>query len=159
MYPYSNSCTYNAPKKAMSRKRESGPVDWNLAVVSDDVTFYNLGTFPVGSYVLVKLYVTTTLYYELWYGIIESYTDFTVNRETGELISYTMNILMAADKDGTMPGSPVDGKIVLPGIVTPWWPATELGLTAFNKEREELITKMTTPEQPNSEKEKEKEAA
>jgi hypothetical protein len=144
MHPYSNSCGYDIAKKAMVRKRETGAVDWNLAIVSDDIDFYNDGAFPVGSYVQVKLFVTPTLFYELWYGIIESYTDFVVNPETSELISYTINILMTADKDGEVPpGSAVDGKIALPGIATPWWPVSELAmLEAFNAERAALLKTM-----------------
>jgi len=148
MIPYSNSCTYNAPKKAMTRQRETGAVDWNLAIVSDDVLWYNTNaaTLPVGAYVQVKLWVTSTLYYELWYGIIESYSDFVVNRESGELISFTINILMTADKNGTVPpGSPVDGKILLPGIPgTPWWPESGALFTRekFNEEREAFAKKM-----------------
>lgn len=122
MLPYSDSCTYDATKGMMIRKRVSGAIDWNLSVVCDDIASFVSPPVVVGDLVLVKLWVDTTNFWDLKYGIVENVSDFTVDRETGALISYTLNISMCAD-NGTIMGS-----ITLPGAGTPWWPVTGASL-------------------------------
>jgi hypothetical protein len=96
---FANSCTGGW------KSRIQGPFDWNLAIVldeadikqlkdpTDDITF---GLRP-GMFVGIDAFVNNIQAWGLEFGIVQDFTNYKVNIETGDIISYTVNILMSTD--------------------------------------------------------------
>jgi len=133
----SSSCTVVAgPFQTQARK--SGLVDWNLALVMDAITtapFFSGDpgaqhpVFGPGDFVIVRILPDSLVideYWELQYGFVNDISNFIVNIETGELVSYTFNISMAVDSGFATPTT--NSKVLFPlGNAPPnengtWWP-------------------------------------
>jgi hypothetical protein len=96
--------------------RKPGPIDWTLALTLQDDRLGG-GQLALNEIEEFKLYTDDTDYWRLQWGIVRDFTGLTVDRETGAIISHTVNIDMCGvDNDG------VRGQITLPGETTPWWP-------------------------------------
>jgi|SRR3989304_7278196 len=101
-------------------RRLGGVIDWNMNFVCTeaDITAQPLNML-VNSYVAAKLWINSLNYWDLKWALVKEYTNFTVERDTGKLINYTVNIEMSVDSG---PNSLADGQIILPGAITPWFP-------------------------------------
>lgn len=108
---YVNSSTYLSGVLWTGRK--AGPIDWNLRIVQEDDE--SIVGFSPGDFVNLRLFTDSTNYWELTTGLISGYSGFTVNRETGEIISRSIDVGMNAYYGSSA------GVIKLPGGTT-WWP-------------------------------------
>lgn len=95
----------------------NGPIDWTLAVTMQDVR-RGAPVPTIGSDSELKLYVDDTDFWLLEWGQLGDITGISVNRESGAIIQQTLNFAMNGFNDGEV------GQIVLPGEVSPWWPAS-----------------------------------
>lgn len=95
--------------------RVPGPIDWNLSIVVEDaLAGHGLTKFTDYAW---RLYTTATLYYELKWGMVKSFTGITADRETHRVIQHTINIEMNCVKAA----GGAFGHILKPGGAT-WWP-------------------------------------
>ncbi len=109
---YVNSSTYTNGR--LWTGQQGGPIDWTLSITQeDDERLTNI--FDTGDSVGLKLYTSTTEFWELTYGMVGEFSGITCNRETGEIIKRTINIGMNAYYGSTA------GVIKMPGGTT-WWP-------------------------------------
>jgi hypothetical protein len=97
-------------------ERRGGNIDWSLAVVQDDVD-RDAQTFDIDDEgVQFKVYIDSTDYWLLKYGIIRDFTGIETNIETGAIIRQTCNVDMNAhDLTNGL------GGITLPGAGAAWW--------------------------------------
>ena len=116
---YSNSCTIVSNRLWTGQK--AGPIDWTLSVTSQD----NSRPFTKGQQVALRLYVNATEFFLLKWGRFQNYTGITVDRQTGAIISQTMNFGM----DGFDTVAEEIGQIVLPDDSI-WWPTPAPTTTA-----------------------------
>lgn len=95
--------------------QSAGPIDWNFAITEQD-TARNKVT--KGNQIMLRLYVTSVLFWEFKYGRVKDFTGITVNIDTGAIIQQTVNVEMDGvnEDDGTI------GHIILPDTTT-WWPS------------------------------------
>lgn len=116
---YVNSSTYDAGTTAMWTGRTKGPIDWTLALNQEDNKPGGTNGYPkIGTNHQIRLYVNSTDFWLLKWGRIGDYSNLVVDRETGNIISRTLNIGM----NGFVSG--VTGNITLPGAGSAWWPFT-----------------------------------
>lgn len=116
---YVNSCTIVASRLWTGQK--AGPIDWTLAITQQD----NARTLTKGQQVALRLYVNATEFFLLKWGRLQNYTGINVDRQTGAIISQTLNFGM----DGFDTVGEDVGQIVLPDA-TVWWPASAPTTTA-----------------------------
>lgn len=95
--------------------RRNGPLDWNLAVTVQDNRQSQLPA--VGAISELRAYIDSTDFWRLKWGQRRG-TSLTANRETGAIITQTLNWEMAGFKNGDV------GEITLPGEAEPWWPVS-----------------------------------
>lgn len=107
---YVNSCTIVDGRLWTGQK--TGPIDWTLSVSAQDTA----RTLLKGQRIALRLYVTATEYFELFWGMVQDYTGITVDRQTGAIIAQTINISM----DGFDTVAEEVGRIVFPDS-TLWW--------------------------------------
>ena len=96
-------------------QRKAGPIDWTLAVTEQN----NAGlpsAIDIEESERFRLWVDSSDYWELEWGIVGDFSGLDVNRESGAIIQRTVNISMDGHDGSSL------GKIVLPGASTPWWP-------------------------------------
>jgi hypothetical protein len=115
---YVNSCNYSGG--VLSRKRVPGIIDWNVSLVVQNSDLATAGC-AVGDYVALKLFEGVTNFWDLQWGLVTSFTDIAVDRESGAIIQYTINIEMSGDAGN---GTAFNGLIKLPGAGANWWPFT-----------------------------------
>lgn len=108
---YVNSCTIVSSRLWTGQK--SGPIDWTLAITQQD----NARPLAKGTRVSLKLYINATEFFLLKWARLQDYTGITVDRETGAIISQTLNFGM----DGFNTDASTVGQIVLPDLSV-WWP-------------------------------------
>lgn len=96
-------------------KRDSGPIDWSLAVTEQNHAGLP-AALAIGSDVELKLYINATEFWHLKFGHVGESTGLVVDRESGVIIQRTVNIAM------NVYASAEFGKITLPGAGTDWWP-------------------------------------
>jgi len=108
---FANSCT------AGWRNRQPGILDWTLSCESDDDDRSTLQDLEPNDIVWLRLYINQTEYYDLKWGMVQDFSGLTVNVETSDIISQTLNIASSpADPDtGDL------GAIILPDL-TQYWP-------------------------------------
>jgi hypothetical protein len=104
----------------LSRKRVPGIIDWNVSLVVQNSDLATAGC-AVGDYVALKLFEGVTNFWDLQWGLVTSFTDIAVDRESGAIIQYTINIEMSGDAGN---GTAFNGLIKLPGAGANWWPFT-----------------------------------
>lgn len=95
--------------------RKPGPVDWTLALVIQQPE----KPLDIGSNHIFHLGVDPAVANDVWelkWGMVKEYTNLTVNRETGEIMSQTMNVEMNGYVDDTL------GHILKPDGTTYWPP-------------------------------------
>lgn len=115
---YSNSSTYDAGSLAQWTGRTKGPIDWTLALNQEDNKPGGTNGYPkIGTLHQLRLYINATDFWLLKWGRIGDYSNLTVDRETGAVISRTLNIAMAGFSDAGAVGA-----ITLPGAGSSWWP-------------------------------------
>jgi hypothetical protein len=111
---FASSCT------GSWRGSKPGIWDWTLALVMDEADV-SLVSFKPGDFVSVSLPIGSSSGAGAWglqYGIVQDFSDYVVDIETGAIITYTVNIAMSED-DGTG----TIGSITAPsGTVI--WPST-----------------------------------
>ena len=107
---FANSCTGGW------KSRMLGFYDWTAAFVVDEadtkkVKSVTVGATPLvpGDYVSARLYVNATQYWLLNYGIVESFNNYNVNIETGDIITYTINLQMSGCNAHDMTGATITG--------------------------------------------------
>jgi len=134
----SSSCTVvTGPPIFQTQRRLAGLADWNLSLVMDAVTTAPFWsglppptapadkTWSPGDFVIVRILPDFDLFpgefWELKYGFVNDMSNFVVNMNTGELVSYTFNISMAVDSGF---GESPDGVVSFPALTTngTWWP-------------------------------------
>lgn len=108
---FANSCTGGW------KGRKAGPCDWNLALTMDEADMTKLVGWVPGAFIAIKAYINATQFWDLKWGIIQDFVDYSVNIETGDIVSYTVNIAMATDD-----GNVTAGHIIAPDTTT-YWPA------------------------------------
>ena len=108
---YANSCTQGL----MGRKK--GPIDWTLSIAFHNDDFIQDLPFAINDVIGLRLPVNADDYWELMWGIVQGFSNFVVDRETGNIISVTANIEMC----GFDHENEEVGRIVLPGETDPWW--------------------------------------
>lgn len=107
---YVNSCT-----DGWTGRLPGAALDWSASLTTQNEDFESL-PFGRGDLIGLRLYTTDSEYYELLWGIVGGFTNFNVNRETGEIISMTIPISMAGfDHD-----EEEVGHILLPDGSTYW---------------------------------------
>lgn len=77
-------------------ERKAGNIDWTLAVTEEETD----QLLAIGDNFQLKLYVNATEFWLLKWGHLESYTDLTVDVESGDIISKVINFSMEGH-DGT----------------------------------------------------------
>lgn len=109
--PYVNSCS------AGQTLRKPGPIDWNLALVLQENDLASL-PFDIDDFIGIQIDVddSGTQFWQLTYGLVKDFSGFTIDRETGNIITVTANIEMSID-DGE---GNEDGAIIMPGSAA-WW--------------------------------------
>ena len=116
--PYANSCSVG------QILRRPGIYSWDLSLQSDVEEIDLLG-FVANDYLWIKLFTDPTLFWDLKYGQVRDFSNFQVNQNSGDIITYTINIAGSADKGPGTRGA--DGWIKAPSYGTPWWPPTADG--------------------------------
>lgn len=88
--PYVNSGTFIAgtPGRFWTGRRV-GIFDWSLSAVEQNT---DRSRFTKGQQLWLRLYVTATTYWLLKYGVVREFTNITIDRKTGKIISQTVNI-------------------------------------------------------------------
>lgn len=98
--------------------RKAGNIDWTLAMNQEDNAKQGSTGIPtIGSRYNFRLFDDATSYWDLLWGHVVDFTNLNVDRETGAIISRTINVAMDGF-DGTS-----TGKITLPGAGSNFWPA------------------------------------
>jgi len=87
-----------------------GPIDWKLAVTEQDV---QRSLFKKSDNLVLRLFINGVNYYELKWGMVKDFTGISVNRETGAIVSQTVNIEMNGFSGST-------GHILMPNGTTYW---------------------------------------
>jgi hypothetical protein len=115
--PYVNSSTWLGTPGRFWTGRKQGIYDWTLAVTEQNV---DRARFKKGDQLALRLYVTQSLYWELWWGMVRDFTNIVVDRKTGKIITQTINIDMQVSDvtAGTL------GHILKPDGTT-WWPIAQ----------------------------------
>lgn len=109
-----NSGSTTGTGKCTTLRYPGAAIDWTLALGRDEG---NLDAdFEAGDVVELKLFVNATEFWHLQWGLVGDQSGITVNRETGDIISYTNNIGMKGANAGVL------GFIKKPDLTT-WWPA------------------------------------
>ncbi len=116
--PYVNSCNYAGG--VLSRKRVAGIIDWNVSLVVQNSDIASAGV-SIGDYVALKMFEGVTNFWDLQWGLVTGFSDITVDRESGAIVQYTINIEMSGDAGQ---GTAYNGLIKLPGAGANWWPFT-----------------------------------
>jgi hypothetical protein len=102
--------------------RTPGNVDWTLSITEendynivgyDDITPI---TVDIGQTVSLRLYVTAATYWDLSWGILQSWNDLVVDRDSGRIVQKTCNYAMNGIYLGAL------GFITAPGAGTNYWP-------------------------------------
>lgn len=107
---YTNACTGGWAK------RIAGTIDWNLALNIQEADPSSL-SFGRGDYVEIKAYVDIDSFWHLKWGIVRDFTNFVVDRDTGNIIGFTINVEMSTHDD-----TPTEGHIIAPDSGSNWWP-------------------------------------
>jgi len=110
---YVNSSTYIAGE-TWTGKKAGAPIDWTLSIQQED-TDRLTNVWEPGDVLDLKLFVDSTNFWRLKFGLAGDFTGIGANRETGAIIARTLNVAMNAYY-----GSSV-GQILLPGG-TQFWP-------------------------------------
>jgi hypothetical protein len=109
---------YGSSSTAKQNKREPGHIDCSASV---SYYFATPATLPVeGSTIALKLFVSDTECWELWWMIIDSVTDIKVDPNSQEPVGCTINVSWSAFTD--IAGTATIGKIITPAGTT-FWPA------------------------------------
>lgn len=111
--PYVNSSTIASG--VCWTGRTGGILDWTLAVTEQNED--RLAILEIGEMLDLKLWADDTDYYRLKWGMVEGYSGLNVDRETGAIISRTVNLGMNG-YNGT------EGQVTLPGAGSNLWPPT-----------------------------------
>ena len=100
-------------------QRVPGNIDWDATVVVDECDFSEM-PFTIGDDVLIRLPAGGDLYWELKWGIVSGFQNLQVDRESNNIIGFTMHFEMNgfSDEDESV------GHILLPGVEEPWWPTS-----------------------------------
>jgi hypothetical protein len=94
--------------------RTRGPIDWTLSIVQeDDAPPGTTGMPQIGDNLNWRLYTTSTLFWALNFGRVDSYTNYRVNTD-GSIIDRTIAVGMTSSR------SSVAGQIALPGATVVW---------------------------------------
>lgn len=109
---YVNSSTYLSNR--LWTGWVGGPIDWTLTVQQQDDERVT-GIFDIGDFVHLKAFTDATQFWSLKYGIVKNFGNYTVNRETGAIISRAITFDMKAYYGSAA------GAIALPSG-TQWWP-------------------------------------
>lgn len=88
--PYLNSSSIDNGE--CWRQRKKGNFDWTLALTEQASSRANLPN--PGDDMILKLYTTDSLFWELKWGHLENFSNITVDRETGAIISRQVNLAM-----------------------------------------------------------------
>lgn len=100
--------------------RAGGNIDWTLALLLDEA---DPSTLPLqmtpNNYVAVQIFTDIVNFWDLKWGLVKDYNNFLVERNTGKIIDYTVDIEMSVDA-GSLVG--FSGAIILPGETIPWFP-------------------------------------
>lgn len=96
-------------------KRSPGPIDATLSVTINHNSITTL-PFEEGDSVNVKAFINDTLFWDLKWMLIESFSNIGAERASGKIVSMTINTSLNAAKDGAV------GWIKKPGG-TAFWPA------------------------------------
>jgi len=121
--------------------RRAGIVGWNMTITADnsDASYTAPpGTglpFAPGDYIEIKAYIDGSTFWNLKYGFVAGYSNYTVDIETGAIITYDIDIQGSSDSG---PGQATDGAVLLPGG-SAWWPAAGALLAATPEETRELV--------------------
>jgi hypothetical protein len=124
---FANSCTGGF------KSRTTGVIDWNLSLTLDEADVTKLVGMTPGVFCAIKAFVNPTLFWQLNYGLIGDFSNYNVNIETGDIITYNVNFSMASDNGAAVP---VAGAITAPGGVA-YWPAS--GAIVAEGAEEELV--------------------
>lgn len=116
---YVNSSTYVGSKCWTGQK--AGPIDFEIALVQDcnerDESGGDDHAPPLGTDLALEMFVDSTDYWDLQWAQVMEYSNLTVDNDTGDIISRTINLAMNGNKAGT------NGSITKPGAGSAWWPA------------------------------------
>ena len=118
---YVTSSTYIGGKAWKGHK--TGPVDWTASVTVLDTI--RTGLQPGTSYQF-RFYVTSTLYFELKWGIVNEFTGLQVDRETGAIMQHTVNLGMDGFDSEAVTYDAAAGHVLMPDG-TQWWPGEQPG--------------------------------
>jgi hypothetical protein len=93
-------------------RRASSLIDWEFQATIQRAD----NSLAEGTEVALQLFTTSSLFWELKYGLVREYAGVTANRESGEIISQTLVIEMESNKaaDGSI------GSILVPGGAIYW---------------------------------------
>jgi len=103
--------------------RRRGRYNWTLAVTEQDV---RRDLFSKGQVLMLRLYVTSSLYYELKWGMMRDVTGIQVNRQTGAIVQQTVNFSMCGMDTDAGSYAAATGHVLMPGGEQ-WWPLTGTG--------------------------------
>lgn len=116
---YTNSSTIFTG--ACWQRRKPGIIDWNLSVQEQD----NIRSrFAKGDDLFLKLYTATAEFWWLALGRVKEFTGLTVDRESGGILSQTVNL----DMNGIRDSDGFDGFVVRPSGEE-FWPTFESSTT------------------------------
>lgn len=104
---YANSCTDG------QRERNPGIGDWSLALNVDGDDRSNLQNIQKNSSYIFHLYIDSTQYFQLKWGIVNDFSNLVVDVETRAIIGHTVNIL-----ENSISLAGVVGTILLPDGTT-----------------------------------------
>lgn len=96
-------------------QRVGAPMDWTLALQQEDDERVDAAMFDIGDDLELKLYADATAYWSLVWGYVEGFTGITVDRESGAILSRTINLGMDCYYGNN------DGEVITPSAVT-WFP-------------------------------------
>lgn len=100
-------------------EREPGNIDWDATIVVDECDFAEL-PFVKGDQVVLKLPAGGELFWELEWGIVSGFQNLQVDRESSNIIGFTVHMEMSGFSDEDLSV----GHIKLPGAESNWWPAS-----------------------------------
>lgn len=115
---YTNSCTNGIVM------RKPGVFDWTAAIAVQNDDQDELG-FEPGDYIALRIPVgldpdtDDPLFWDLMWGYVGEHSNFVVDRETGAIIGFTVNVAMAGFDHVT--GDEETGTVIAPDE-TVWWP-------------------------------------
>lgn len=110
--PYVNSDTVVAG--VIWTGQEMGNIDWAASITVQDTA--RTGLPVIGNDYDWELYQDATDYWDLQQGHVASYSGITVDRETGNIVEATINVMMSGHDLTSV------GRIRRPGDVADWWP-------------------------------------